>query len=440
MKSSEQQTVVGARQVWVPPLGAVPASELASDGTVTIGRVVASCLYLDAPDGSVYCVDATRLEGWTCIGVATARGRVMVGDCFSSTVNNSRTGDIHAFTVEVVEVVAGTILNLREVGGTWETNEEASRMLSKPEQNGTRTSYAPARKGELYLLRSSGESSVNKIVVDATIGKFIGEDGIVYRMLSARVPIGRWERLDPVTPSCLTNATHDASTAFQASVDDHRWGTDASGKRYALVAQVLSVKAAGHRFDVPICTGDTEQVVADIIRSKLRSIDDAAGATKPEMVMGNGVATGGTEVTAQPGGALAQAPLVHTHDLVLDPATFARSDTRWEMGLTPADMRRLDDAIGRALEVKYAEESVTLGLVRLALDEMLISPTVVCAEGVNIAADTKHLRLLRQTIKEAAEKGTSTCSPWGKEQTITISRLEGHASVDVKAPSSQEKK
>ena len=71
-----------ARQVWAPTEGEARPGWVDVDGTVTLAE------NHETPRDGRLCLtrggtmDARDLDGWRCIGVATERGRVMVGDGF----------------------------------------------------------------------------------------------------------------------------------------------------------------------------------------------------------------------------------------------------------------------------------------------------------------------------------------------------------------------
>lgn len=190
MPVDEEQPDPAPGQVWLPPEGVMPTDP---DGTLTIADVALPALRADTPylhwTNGNGCCSTWLARGWTCIGVATPHGRVMVGGGFAQPFGEPR---------DVAAVGAGDSVLLRAANG-WEHWTNA-RSLTDPSGQWTRTRYAPARVGERYRDRVTGE-------VAAVAKPF--ERG-------ERMPIEQWERLDPGTPAVKVRE-HSVSMSIEAN-------------------------------------------------------------------------------------------------------------------------------------------------------------------------------------------------------------------------------
>jgi hypothetical protein len=149
-----EQVAPAPGQVWLPPPSVGWAE---SDGTLTLDAIApgedgglsrirwtngATCAasMVTAPGG-----------GWTCIGVATPHGRVMVGDGFRQ---------VEGSQVErrIMAVVEGTQVRCGFADGDEPVDVPASIFVAAMgrDKGYHRTRYAPARAGERYRCRQSG--------------------------------------------------------------------------------------------------------------------------------------------------------------------------------------------------------------------------------------------------------------------------------------------
>jgi hypothetical protein len=178
-------------QVWASPEGEPRPGWVDVDGTVTFAE------NHETPRDGRLCLtrggtmDARDLDGWRCIGVATERGRVMVGDGFRS----ARGWDV---AVVAVASVPGAVI-IR-----WDDGAEPC-VAAESIVGWTRIRYAPARVGERYRKLATGRvARVDRFKHGVPRWNWDDEmgDGRVCKMEpKGCFPVAEWERLDPSTAS-----------------------------------------------------------------------------------------------------------------------------------------------------------------------------------------------------------------------------------------------
>lgn len=427
-------------QVWLPPPGAVPAHWRAADGTVTIAATPASDRYVTidgAPAGNEWraFVPNIAAEGWTCIGIATPHGRVMVGDGFRLLSN----GNVY----EVSKICSGSAF----WSGGVPTPFEVADMFAGAWE---RARYAPARAGERYRSRQSG---VTIACVKPGTQLAAGEHAVIE---GAWADPAQWERLDAGTAPSLRDACRDGARELREVADNlRRIGVEAPPTlddihaafcaaslgpvetlaipsrgevtvylpaprdgtferasdldrrfrsllpastcftvRWRESVDVMALRGVAHR----LIRGVSAQSAADDVEERVRAVADYAGRLRVDHPRCRSVLVG----TVERGSTLTlQAP--------------AR------------DLRALADAVGRALE-SAAPVAVTFNgaAITVARDEMLFTPTHVTGFAPTpadqplipfgaLAGDTRALAALRRCLLDAmaSDDGRATLAQWG---------------------------
>lgn len=375
-------------QVWLPPPGAYHPRDQTPDGTLTVRTVGEESV--EFVEGRF--VDMEVLfdvdEPWRCIGVATPRGRVMVGDGFA--VGSHGTSPVY----EVEGVVDGDRVLVQ--GHPF----SALRVMRD-----RRTHYAPARAGERYRLRGHRPGLPETIVtVDSPDrpGKFRAADGTFHCMLGNSVPVDQWERLRAST-SCDVEARVVLALRADRARKPADIGSDGIARRDVRAGEMVTMDLGG------AATGP--RVAPSSLLSLAKSL--------------------GIEVRPEDTDATARARMETTEkgrDLLRrfdKPWTWSTLSSAGPIHLSAAhaDLRALHDAIGRVLE-STAAHALQFGghVLTVQRDEVLFSPVVVEGPPCSITADARHLLHLRWAVERAMASGAGWAEPWGKGQRLMVER------------------
>jgi hypothetical protein len=255
-------------QVWLPPPGDYTPGQLDADGTLTIDAVDGDTLRFGGRQSNAR-IGAKALAnggGWTCIGVATPHGRVLLGDAFRPDA------DAPEWTVSAVGYPPGTVVLSRSDAGS--CSNDAAHVAARWQ----RTRYAPARAGERLRRRTNGAV----YTVTLAGGLVILDAPSSARDVYDAGPGGwaadpaQWERLD-------------AGTA-QRSDDAHRDGQTIRIKRPASVVEAERARAVGvvdAESDVAL---RDRCIAADWRRAaKAPGLDAAKGAALDAIASGMGI-------------------------------------------------------------------------------------------------------------------------------------------------------
>lgn len=405
-------------QVWLPPPGDYTPGQLDADGTLTIAVADGDTLRFGGRQANAR-IGTKALRnggGWTCIGVATPHGRVMVGDGF-------QTGAGYPVTISAVSPNPASVIVRWADGG--EVCNRADAIVGW-----TRTRYAPARAGERYRHRAEGRT-VQIWQPDRSPMLLREEDGWALYALptGGRLDPAQWERLDACT----------VATNREAVTETLREMTYGIGPRYVLAPDGV----ADAETDVAL---RDRCITADWRRAaKAPGLDTATGAAldaiaarmgieRRAAVEPSGVATDalGRELAFDYGGNIKGPPSV---DMTVDhprcrSVLVGTVDPGATLTLTgPArDLRALADAVGRALESDGPHHAPFSGyIVRVQRDELLFSPTYSTGSGAPLAGDTRALAALRRCLLDAmaSDDGRATLAQWGAKGPRVEVRRDG---------------
>ena len=404
-------------QVWLPPPSVGWAE---TDGTLTLDRL------LPGDDGGLSRIRWTNGAtcaasmvtapggGWTCIGVATPHGRVMVGDGFAGHGPG-------APDAEVVAIGTGDSVLLRSPNG-WEAWVNAVRMADP--RGGQRTSYAPARAGERFR---AGGGYCDDWTIDAyDVGRVF--DAAAY------------ERLDPGQGGAAQGkpgavAREDAEAVL-------RQMSTGIGPRYVLAP------TEGAAVAEPDAALRDRCITADWRRAyRAHGPDTATGAALDALAATMGVERRGTSRPSgialdSRGNAYDVTPRTAVQPLTTASAVLGQSfpERYGPPSLTlqaPApQLRALFDTIGRALELPATRHACSFGAgltVTVLRDEMLFTPTATTGIGTaDLAGDARALCALRSAVSEAMATGRGSLPQWGaKGPCVEVQREGGAAVADV---------
>lgn len=243
------QPTPAAGQVWLPPGVACGLLEVANVDSGMVNYTDGSC--------GIAAALADPSGGWTCVGMTTSHGRVMVGDAFRQ-VEDDQAERIILAVVDSYRVRVG----FEDGSATVDVSASIFVVpLGRGEKGYHRTRYAPARAGERYReRRTPGRfAEIEARIADGVLLAFLRDGAnlsgpIMDMPAGGRMPLDQWERLDPASAPL----THDQCADRLGIPRPNRSTPD--GARVGAMLDVLSKASAGER--VSFTHGDRARTLA----------------------------------------------------------------------------------------------------------------------------------------------------------------------------------